>query len=158
LAVRLKLRVSVGSRSVEAAALLNSGYEAPSPHLLIPIGMARQLGLWPPEGALEAEFDTAGGVLKAWLYPRTGKVKIITDGEESREVDADIVVSPLADEPLISDALAEELEIAVESFGRGAVEVQMGAKGENQEERKEGSVRSLRGSVRRPERTRNDFS
>jgi hypothetical protein len=119
LAVRLKLRVSVGSRSVEAAALLNSGYEAPSPHLLIPIGMARQLGLWPPEGALEAEFDTAGGVLKAWLYPRTGKVKIITDGEESREVDADIVVSPLADEPLISDALAEELEIAVESFGRG---------------------------------------
>jgi len=28
-------------------------------------------------------------------------------------------VSPLADEPLISDLLADELEIAVESFGRG---------------------------------------
>lgn len=38
---------------------------------------------------------------------------------ESRGVDADIVISPLADEPLISDMLAEELEIAVESFGRG---------------------------------------
>jgi hypothetical protein len=36
-----------------------------------------------------------------------------------KEVEVDIVVSPIADEPLISDMLAEELEIAVESFGRG---------------------------------------
>ena len=117
--VRLKLKISVGSRNVEAVALLNSGYEAPSPHLLIPVSVAKRLGLWPPEGALEVEFDTAGGILKAWLYSKTGKVKILTDGEESKEVEIDIVVSPLADEPLISDALAEELEIAVESFGRG---------------------------------------
>ncbi|MCD6096151.1 MAG: hypothetical protein J7J99_06265 [Thermoprotei archaeon] len=38
---------------------------------------------------------------------------------ESKEVEVDIIVSPLAEEPLISDMLAEELEIAVESFGRG---------------------------------------
>jgi len=31
----------------------------------------------------------------------------------------DVIVSPTADEPLISDMLTEELEIAVESFGRG---------------------------------------
>ena len=36
-----------------------------------------------------------------------------------KEVEVDIVVSPIAEEPLISDVLAEELEIAVESFGRG---------------------------------------
>jgi hypothetical protein len=36
-----------------------------------------------------------------------------------KEVEVDIVISPTADEPLISDMLAEELEIAVESFGRG---------------------------------------
>lgn len=117
--VRLKLRVSVGLRNVEKVALLNSGYEAPSPQLLIPISMAKELGLWPPEGALEVEFDTAGGILKAWLYSRIGRVKILSNGESSKEVDVDIVVSPLADEPLISDALAEDLEIAVESFGRG---------------------------------------
>jgi hypothetical protein len=117
--VRLRLKVSVGERSLSVVALLNSGYEAPSPQLLIPINLAKQLGLWPPENAFEVEYETAGGLLKAWLYPRVGRVCILYDGNSSKEVDVDIVVSPITTEPLISDALAEELEIAVESFGRG---------------------------------------
>ena len=117
--MRLRLRIEVDSRCVEEVAVLNSGYEAPSPQLLISIETARRLGLWPPEGALEAEFDTAGGVLRAWIYPRRGRVKVLAGDVESREVVVDLVVSPLASEPLISDMLAEELEIAVESFGRG---------------------------------------
>jgi hypothetical protein len=35
------LKVSVGERSLSVVALLNSGYEAPSPQLLIPINLAR---------------------------------------------------------------------------------------------------------------------
>jgi len=54
-----------------------------------------------------------------WYFPRAALVKVIAEDAESREVLTDIVVSPLADEPLINDMLAEELEIAVESFGRG---------------------------------------
>ncbi|MCX8204649.1 MAG: hypothetical protein N3H31_03270 [Candidatus Nezhaarchaeota archaeon] len=38
---------------------------------------------------------------------------------EPRGVVADVVVSLLADEPLINDKLAEALEVAVEAFGRG---------------------------------------
>lgn len=119
MAVRIRLRVRVGGRVVEEVSLLNSGYEAPSPQLMIPVEVAKKLGLWPPEGAYEAEFDTAGGVLKAWIYPRAGRVGVVASGAKPKDVETDIVVSPLADEPLISDALAEELEIAVESFGRG---------------------------------------
>jgi len=119
LAVRLRLRISADDKAVEAIALLNSGYEAPTPHLLIPVELAKRLGLWPPEGAFEVELDTAGGILRAWLYPRACKVKVLGGDVESREVQADIVISPIADEPLISDAPAEELEIAVESFGKG---------------------------------------
>ena len=119
MAVRLKLKISAGDKSVEAVALLNSGYEAPTPHLLIPVDLAKALNLWPPEKAFEVELDTAGGVLKAWLYPRACKVKVLGGDIESKEVEADVVISPLANEPLISDVLAEELEIAVESFGRG---------------------------------------
>jgi hypothetical protein len=63
--------------------------------------------------------DTAGGPLRVWFYPRAALVKVITSDAESREVLTDLLVSPLADEPLISDMLAEELEIVVESFGRG---------------------------------------
>jgi len=117
--VRLRLRIKVGDRVVEAIALLNSGYEAPTPQLLIPTSLAYELGLWPPINAIDVELDTAGGTLRAWLYPRIAMVKVLAGDVESREVLTDIIVSPLADEPLISDMLAEELGIAVESFGRG---------------------------------------
>ncbi|MET1101201.1 MAG: hypothetical protein ABWW69_01795 [Pyrodictiaceae archaeon] len=119
MAVRLRIVVVRGERRIETIALLNSGYEAPTPQLLVPVEAARALGLWPPSGAYEVELDTAGGVLRAWLYPRACKVRVIAADATSREVVADIVVSPIADEPLISDMLAEELEIAVESFGKG---------------------------------------
>jgi len=120
LAVRLKLRVRVvEGKVVECIALLNSGFEAPTPQLIVPISLAKELKLWPPEEAVEVTLETAGGPLRAWFYPRKAFVKVITEDTESREVLTDIIVSPLADEPLISDMLAEELEIAVEAFGRG---------------------------------------
>jgi len=118
-AVRLKLRIRVGNRVVDAVALLNSGFEAPTPQLLIPVDTAKALGLWPPEEACEVVLETAGGPLRAWFYPRKALVKVVTEDTESREVLTDLIVSPIANEPLISDMLAEELEIAVESFGRG---------------------------------------
>ncbi|NHW44191.1 MAG: hypothetical protein HA491_00355, partial [Candidatus Verstraetearchaeota archaeon] len=56
LAVRLKLRIrTTEGRAVEAIALLNSGFEAPTPQLIVPIDVAKELGLWPPEGAVEVE-------------------------------------------------------------------------------------------------------
>jgi hypothetical protein len=119
-AVRLRLRIKVRERVTEEVALLNSGFEAPTPQLLIPISTAKALELWPPTSeSKELVVDTAGGPLRVWFYPRAAFVKVITSDAESREVLTDLLVSPLADEPLISDMLAEELEIVVESFGRG---------------------------------------
>ena len=81
--------------------------------------------------------DTAGGPLRAWIFPGAAKISVLTEDAESREATADIIVSPLADEPLINDKLADELEIAVESFGRGIVEIQLGAQGKTEEKRKQ---------------------
>jgi len=119
--VRVRLVIRGKEGRVEEVALLNSGYEAPTPQLMIPTPTARRLGMWPPTAdAREADVDTAGGPLRVWYYPRAALVKVVTaNGVESREVLADVLVSPLTDEPLISDQLAEELEIAVEAFGRG---------------------------------------
>lgn len=119
MAVRLKLRIKVSDKVIDAIALLNSGFEAPTPQLLLPIDTAKALNMWPPEDAREVVLETAGGPLRAWFYPRKALVKVVTEDAESREVLTDIIISPIADEPLISDMLAEELEIAVESFGRG---------------------------------------
>jgi hypothetical protein len=120
LAVRLKLRIrTTEGRAVEAIALLNSGFEAPTPQLIVPIDVAKELGLWPPEGAVEVELETVGGPVRAWFYPRRAFVKVVASDAESKEVLTDVIVAPTVNEPLISDMLADELEIAVEAFGRG---------------------------------------
>ena len=120
MAVRIKLKVERQSKSLEAIALINSGYEADSPQLMIPIALARELGLWPPPPtAYEETFETAGGPLRVWVIRGAATVQVVTGDTSSKKVKVDIVISPLADEPLISDILAGELEIAVEDFAKG---------------------------------------
>ena len=120
MAVRVRLEIRGGSRVLEAVALVNSGYEADTPQLMIPVELARKLNLWPPPPeAREDVFETAGGPLRVWILRRAARVRVVASDTSSREVDVDIVISPLADEPLISDILAGELEIAVEDFAKG---------------------------------------
>ncbi len=117
--VRVRLKIKRGNIEKEVVALINSGYEADSPQLMIPVSLARELGLWPPIEAREAVFETAGGPLRVWIIPRAARVQVITEDVSSREVEVDIVISQLADEPLISDILAGRLELAVEDFAEG---------------------------------------
>ena len=120
MAVRLKLRLKRGNKIVDVVALLKSGYETDTPQLLIPTGLARELGLWPPgEASREDIFEAAGGPLRVWIVPEAATVKVLAEDAESKEVAVDLVISPLADEPLISDQLAGRLEIAVEDFAEG---------------------------------------
>lgn len=118
--VRVRLKVVREEIAIETSALANSGYESETPQLLIPIRLAQILKLWPPrEGIEESEFETAGGPLRVWLAPRACKVHVITSDTKSPEVEVDVVISPLADEVLLSDKLISELGIALEDVGRG---------------------------------------
>jgi len=120
MAVRLRMRIIAGEKEAEAIALVNSGYEADTPQLLIPVKLAKELGYWPPpEDSIEATFDTAGGPLKVWIVKGGANVKVVCRDAESSAVKVDIVVSQLADEPLISDKLAGELKLVVEDFAEG---------------------------------------
>ena len=119
MAVRVKLVVAHGAKRVETVALVNSGFETDTAQLLLPAAAAERLGLWPPTHAQERTYDTAGGPTKVWAYPEILEVKISTEEASSKEVKADLVVSPIEDEALISDILAGELEIVVEDFGKG---------------------------------------
>lgn len=120
MAVRVRLRIARGDRAVETSALVNSGYEAETPQLLVPVGLARELGLWPPgAGCEETEYETAGGPLRVWVFPRACRVSVVVEDVRAPEAVADIVVSPLADEVLISDRMTSELRISLEDVGRG---------------------------------------
>ncbi|MGC8933298.1 MAG: hypothetical protein ACP5KE_05880 [Candidatus Methanodesulfokora sp.] len=48
LATRVRLRIRAGEREIRTSALVNTGFETEKPQLLIPLRLARELGLWPP--------------------------------------------------------------------------------------------------------------
>lgn len=118
--VRVRIRIDRNGRVVETSALANSGYEAETPQLLIPIRLAEVLGLWPPTKDLEESvYETAGGPLRVWIAPRACRVRIVTEDIESPEIEVDVVISPIADEVLLSDKLISKLQIALEDVGEG---------------------------------------
>lgn len=115
----VRVRIESASAAVETAALANSGYEAETPQVMVPVQLARALGLWPPgEGFEETEYETAGGPLRVWVASGALRVRVAAEGEAPQVV-ADAVVSPLADEVLLSDKAISELGIALEDVGRG---------------------------------------
>jgi hypothetical protein len=76
MAVRVRLKISREGRSLEVIALVNSDYEDDSPQLMIPLQIARELGLWPPpQGSIERVFETAGGPLRVWVIRGAARVK-----------------------------------------------------------------------------------
>ncbi len=58
--VRVKLRIKGKGKDVETSALVNSGFEAVEPQLVIPLNLAETLNLTSLEMDIE-DFDVAGG-------------------------------------------------------------------------------------------------
>jgi len=118
--VRVRVRITRDDKEVETSALANSGYESETPQILTPIKVAELLSLWPPtKNAEETIFETAGGPLRVWIISKGVKVKVMTSDVDTEYVDADLVISPIADEVLLSDKMISELKIALEDVGRG---------------------------------------
>lgn len=61
MAIRLKLRLERGGKSLDVVALVNSGYETLEPEVLVPSAVARELGLLPvlPPGSMVKEYVVA---------------------------------------------------------------------------------------------------
>lgn len=118
MAVRVRVNISVGDKSLEAVALINSGFETEEPQILIPMKALRKLGL-KLTGAVEDIYDTAGGPTRVWIYPEKARISIVEKGKVVSEAIADIVISAIEDEVLIGDKLAGALKIMVEDFTEG---------------------------------------
>jgi len=115
LAVRVKLRIrSRHGKEVVSSALVNSGFEAETPQLLLPRRLAAELGLWPPpEDAYIVEVGTAGGPVRNYLIPRAAEVSVVTSDRAVGPIPCDIMISSLEYEILISDKLGGELGIVI---------------------------------------------
>ena len=116
LVVRIKLRIRSlqSNEEVITSALVNSGFEAETPQLLIPRSLAVRLGLWPPPPeARLVEVGTAGGPVRNYLIPNALAVSAVTDDRVVGPIKCDAMISSLEYEVLISDVLGSELGIVI---------------------------------------------
>lgn len=123
MAVRLKLRLKLvrTGKTHDIIALVNSGFETTTPQLLIPRKLAENLGVWPdmlPQAKI-ITYGTPGGIVRNYLIPQAIKVSVIEQDLEIQEELADITISEIEEEALISDKLAGKLGIILEDIGEG---------------------------------------
>jgi predicted aspartyl protease len=117
MAVRVRLKIERGGKSIETSALVNTGFETEAPQLLLPEAAARVLGITLKETE-EREYLSVGGITKLYLCKSPAKVRV-TGKTEGKVVKAQIVVSPFEEEVLISDKLNEALGIVLENVAEG---------------------------------------
>uniref|UniRef100_A0A7C3WUU4 Clan AA aspartic protease n=1 Tax=Thermofilum pendens TaxID=2269 RepID=A0A7C3WUU4_THEPE len=117
--IRVRVRLLVEGREVEAVALVNSGFESRDPDICVPLGLAKVLGLWPPASFESEEAMTAGGEVPLFRLPARAEVQLLAGGEVKSRSPCSVVVNPYVDEVLLSDYLIDELGIVPVSFRRG---------------------------------------
>jgi hypothetical protein len=118
--VRLRLRSKTSQETIETSALVNSGFEAESPQLLIPTPLARWLSLYPPPPTSSViEVGTAGGPVRVFLVREALQAWVVTGDREVGPKLVDVMISPTEEEVLISDVLAEEFGIVLLAIGSG---------------------------------------
>ncbi len=115
--VRVLLRLSAGSVSIEVPAIVNTGFESDVPEVIVPEKVAEDLGLYPrvPAGSIVEEYRVAGGgrVTVIRLPQGLARASVVAGDKVSREVEVSLTVVPGERDVLISDAAAEELGIEV---------------------------------------------
>ncbi|MCC6003981.1 MAG: hypothetical protein LM590_06535 [Thermofilum sp.] len=113
--VRVKLRITMGSGAVDAVALANTGFETDEPQLLVPQAFLIRsgVGLEVLGRPIAVEYDTAGGPTLMHVYPRACRVAVLEPDRASKEVEADLAVSLIEREVLMSDALIGELGVDI---------------------------------------------
>lgn len=128
MAVRVRLRILVKGleKLCETVALVNSGFETTTPQLLIPRRLAEELTVWPGmlHEAKIVAYGTAGGVVKNYLIPNIVEVSIVEEDVQSKCI-ADLVISEIEEEVLISDKLTGRLGIVLEDVGEGLYSLKM---------------------------------
>lgn len=111
MAVRVKLRLQArlpgpNLGPIDVVGLVNTGYEAGRPELIVPGGLARRLGWWPPPpGAIAENYGTAGGPFQVQRLPAALDVVVVTPDRTGAQVVADAVLAMHETEVLLSDAL-----------------------------------------------------
>lgn len=77
---RVRVRIRVRDRVYEGKALLNSGFEADSPDIIVPVHVARDLKLWPPSTEVVITLETGRGEVTLPYYTSHATLEIVLPG------------------------------------------------------------------------------
>lgn len=114
MALRIKVKICYKSKCVKTLALLNTGFETPSPMVSLPIDLAEKLGL---QVGSPIEFE-GPGLTRGSSY-HGGEVSIIVSSEsKTREIKAQALITPGEEEAIMSDKCIEALGIVIDLKSR----------------------------------------
>lgn len=123
--VRIRVRIeSLRGTSaggiIESAAIVNSGFEAETRDASLPSGLARRIGLWPPPAESRRHLVRAYvGEGQVILVPEAVKMQVVTPDRTGQAVSVNVLITELDDEVVLSDTLAEALNIVLLRPGAG---------------------------------------
>ncbi|MCC6058309.1 MAG: hypothetical protein LM568_05285 [Desulfurococcaceae archaeon] len=119
--VRVKLRIAVGGRVVEAVALASTRFETDESQLLIPyIFLARNgIDLKDLGKPIAVEYDAVEGSITIPVYPEICGATVVELDRVFKEIETDLVISFIEKEILMSNALIGELGIDIINLRTG---------------------------------------
>ena len=119
MAVRVRLRIKGTNKEVVTSTLINSGFEAEEPQLVIPLSLAETLGITSVEISIE-DFRTAGGGrVSGYRVESPTEVELVLDDKPPVKTIAYITILPGETEAMMSDRLASELGITILDLWEG---------------------------------------
>jgi len=113
LVVRVKLKIKGKNKEVITSALVNSGFEATEPQLIIPLSLAEAIGVTSMEADIEDFSVAAGNKVSGYRIKEPIEVELILEDREPIKTQAAVTILPGEVEAIISDYLASALNIAI---------------------------------------------
>ena len=119
MAVRVWIRIRLGGREALVSALVNSGFEAEEPQLVIPLRLYEVLGMSSDRISIE-DFSTAGGGrASGYRLEDPVDLELVLEDRPPVKAMARVTVLPGETEVIMSDHLASELGIVILDPYRG---------------------------------------
>ena len=117
---RVDLHLRQGDGTILAtAALLNGGFEAETPHVLLPRRAYTHLFPREPSGSRVDEVQTAGGTSSVVTLSDSIEAWVDAGDRSSSVISVHVLVSDAETEVLVSDTAIDALGIEITSHGRG---------------------------------------
>lgn len=121
--VKVKLRLSTDTKSIDVIAIANSGFESDDVEIIVPVSVAKSLGFYPelPEGTVIEYYEAAGRRRFKTYRLKKGLVKayVVTEDRIVGPIDIVLTVVPREKDVLISDKALDAFGIVLIKPGEG---------------------------------------